>query len=122
MDKHVTIIGILYIVFGILGLLAGFIVFVVLAGSGIVSGDETAFVVTSGIGAIVGGILVVMSIPEIIGGIFLMQRKEWARIMVLVLSFISLLSIPFGTALGGYAIWALMKEETIRLFRPSGTP
>ena len=30
----------------------------------------------------------------------------------------NLISIPFGTALGIYAIWALMKDETIRLFRP----
>ncbi|MFN0157898.1 MAG: hypothetical protein ACKVRP_07485 [Bacteroidota bacterium] len=117
MEKHISIIGILYIVFGVLGLLAGFIVFVALAGSGVLSGDEEAFVITSGIGAIIGGIIVVLSVPAIVGRIFLLQKKEWARILILILSFLNLLSIPFGTALGGYSIWALMNDETIRLFR-----
>ncbi len=121
MEKHVTIVGVLYIVFGALGLLIALVVFVVLAGSGIVSGDETAMAVTTGIGSIIAMIIAFLAIPEIIGGVFLLKRKEWARIFVLILSFFNLLSIPFGTILGGYAIWVLMKDETIRLFQPSTT-
>jgi hypothetical protein len=118
MDKHVRVIGILYIVLSALGLLTGFLLVAILAGSGAISGDRTAMLVTSGVGVIIGGIILVFSVPGLIGGIYLLQNKEWARILVLVLSFINLISIPFGTALGIYAIWALMKDETIRLFRP----
>jgi len=37
----------------------------------------------------------------------LMQREEWARTLTLIVSFIALLNIPFGTALGIYSLWAL---------------
>ena len=121
METHVSIVGVLYIVFGALGLLIALGVFVILAGGGILSGDETAMAVTTGIGFIVAIIIALLAIPEIIGGVFLLKRKEWARIFVLILSFLNLLSIPFGTILGGYAIWVLMKDETIRLFQPSAT-
>jgi len=59
-----------------------------------------------------------MSIPGIVGGIGLLKRKYWARILILVLCFLSLLSIPFGTALGIYGIWILLKSETVEIFNP----
>lgn len=116
MDKHITIIGILYIVFGVLGLLAAGIILVVIAGSGLVSGDPEAMAITSIVAIAVSGFLAIISVPGIIGGIFLLKRKPWARIFVLVLGFLNLIDIPFGTALGIYTIWALMNEETISLF------
>jgi len=117
LDKHITNIGILYIVFGVLGLLAAGIILVVLAGGGIISGDPEAMAITSIVATVISGFLAIVSVPGIIGGIFLLQRKPWARIFVLVLGFLNLIDIPFGTALGIYTIWALMNEETISLFR-----
>ncbi|MBU1319930.1 MAG: hypothetical protein KKH67_12140 [candidate division Zixibacteria bacterium] len=116
MDKHITIIGILYIVFGVLGLLAAGVILVVIAGSGLVSGDPEAMAITSIVAIAVSGFLAIISVPGIIGGIFLLKRKPWARIFVLVLGFLNLIDLPFGTALGIYTIWALMNDETIRLF------
>ncbi|MBU2624725.1 MAG: hypothetical protein KKG33_04085 [candidate division Zixibacteria bacterium] len=116
MDKHITIIGILYIVFGVLGLLAAGIILVVIAGSGLVSGDPEAMAITGIVAIAVSGFFAIISVPGIIGGIFLLKRKPWARIFVLVLGFLNLIDLPFGTALGIYTIWALMNDETIRLF------
>ena len=48
--------------------------------------------------------------------ISLIKRKEWGRIMVLVVSFFNLINFPLGTALGIYSIIILMKEETAKLF------
>ena len=67
---------------------------------------------------IVGPALLLFALPSLIGGIGLFNRKAWARILILILSFLSLLSIPFGTALGIYGIWTLLKDETIELFNP----
>ena len=43
----------------------------------------------------------------------LMQRDHWARVVVLVLAFVSLFTnIPFGTALGIYTMWVLLPVES----------
>jgi hypothetical protein len=119
MEKHVQIIGILYIVLGCLGIVPGAIAFTALAGAGILSGDAQALAITGGIGTAVALFLFTVSVPGIVGGTYLLKRREWARVMVLVLGFLNLLSIPFGTALGVYTIWALMRDETRPLFHPA---
>jgi len=48
------------------------------------------------------------------GGWGLMQREPWARILLLVLAFISLINIPFGTALGVYTLWVLLPGPSQR--------
>ncbi len=44
----------------------------------------------------------------------LYERQQWARILGLVIGFLALLRIPFGTALGIYTIWVLLPEESGR--------
>ena len=58
----------------------------------------------------------ILSIPSIIGGIALYKRQAWGRILALVLCLLSLISIPFGTALGIYGIWTLLQDKTVELF------
>jgi hypothetical protein len=41
-----------------------------------------------------------------------MQREPWARVMALVLGFISLFNLPFGTALGVYTLWVLLPAQS----------
>jgi phage shock protein PspC (stress-responsive transcriptional regulator) len=117
MEEHVKILGILYIAFSAFGLIIAFIVFVAVTGGGLISGDETAIAITSIVGIAVAAILVLLSAPGIIGGMGLLKRQSWARILVLVLGVINLINIPFGTALGIYTIWALTHRETEALFR-----
>ena len=120
MQSHVTILAALYIGFSILGLLGAFFVFSGLALGGALSGDLAAFGATAGIGAFIAGFILLISVPGLIGGIGLLKRREWARILVLVLGFINLINIPFGTILGAYSIWVLIKPETADLFsRPT---
>jgi len=47
-----------------------------------------------------------------IAGWGLMQRETWARVVKLVLSFISLFNIPFGTAIGVYTMWVLLPGQS----------
>jgi hypothetical protein len=42
----------------------------------------------------------------------LFERESWARMLGLVLGFLALVRIPFGTALGIYTLWALLPEES----------
>jgi len=41
-------------------------------------------------------------------GMGLTRRAPWGRTVALVMSFISLLNLPFGTALGIYTLWVLL--------------
>lgn len=47
-----------------------------------------------------------------IAGWGLMQRESWARVIALVLGFISLFNIPFGTAVGVYTLWVLLPAQS----------
>jgi hypothetical protein len=119
MEKHVTVLGILYIAFSALGLLLAIIIFTAVVGGGIISGDSEAIAITSIVGPAVALFFVLLSAPGLIGGIYLLKHRPWARILVLVLGFINLIEIPIGTALGIYTIWVLFKDETVDLFTSS---
>jgi hypothetical protein len=116
MQQHVTVLGALYIAFSALGIVGAIVIFIVVAGSGLISGDHTAIAVTALVGTFVAGFILCLSIPGLIGGIGLLYRKEWARILVIILGFLNLLNIPFGTILGIYTIWALMRPEMVQYF------
>jgi len=49
-----------------------------------------------------------------IAGWGLTKRETWARIFTLVLAFISLFNVPFGTAIGIYSLWVLLPSESQR--------
>jgi hypothetical protein len=42
----------------------------------------------------------------------LLNREPWARIMALVLGFLALIHVPFGTALGVYTLWVLLPADS----------
>jgi len=117
MDKHVDIISILWIVSGSLGILLAIFIFWLLWGITFIPniGYEASYILRM-IATWVSIFLAVFSAPEIIGGIGLLRRKEWGRILVLVVSFFNIINFPLGTALGVYSFIILLKEETVRLF------
>ncbi|HLP46667.1 MAG TPA: PspC domain-containing protein [Candidatus Deferrimicrobium sp.] len=116
MEEHIKILGILYLAFSAVGLIAAFALFIIISGGGLISGDNTVITITTVVGTAIAGILFILSIPGIIGGMGLLKKQNWARILVLVLGIIDLINIPFGTALGIYTIWVLTNKETEALF------
>ena len=38
----------------------------------------------------------------------LLHREPWARICTIILAFLALFNVPFGTALGIYSLWVLL--------------
>jgi len=96
---------------GGLRLLIGMLVFVAVGGGGLVSGDPEARGITAVVGSVIALALTPGAVARIVGGIALLMRKPWARVLVLVLAVLDLLSIPIGTLVGIYTIWVLLQDE-----------
>src|SRR5262245_55302063 len=129
MDTHVRVIAWLHIAMGLLGALAGLAFLLFFGGlAGMVGLSETspdarvAVPILGGIGGLIFFGALALSLPGIIAGVGLLRFRPWARILTIILSAIHLLNVPFGTALGIYALWALTKPETEALFRASAYP
>lgn len=118
MQDHVKIIGILWVILGALSLCVALVVFLILFGIAEIPGlDDISPGVLRVIGLVVSSFLALLGLPKIIGGLGLIRHKEWARILMLVISFLSLFNVPFGTALGIYSLIILFNPETVRLFQ-----
>jgi hypothetical protein len=115
MEKHLTALSALFAALGVCGVLVAGVVLVALTGGGLLSGDRVALLVTSGIGMAIAGLLVVLSLPALVAGIGLYQRRPWSRLLGLILACLQLLNLPVGTVLGVYALWVLLHEDTARL-------
>lgn len=117
MEKHINVVAILHIGFSILGLLIGGVLFTLFVLLGSFIQEPDAQVVFGIIAKVVMVVLVVLSIPGIIAGIGLLKRKEWARILTLILSVLDLINFPIGTAVGVYSIWALVQPDVVEQFK-----
>lgn len=121
MEKHVSILGIIYIVYSAFSLLAAAALFFTLVGAGAISGDEEAFAVTTIIAIVLSSFLTVTALPGLLGGIGLLKYQPWARWLLLILGFINLLNFPIGSVLGAYTIWALSNDDMIKHYKAKMT-
>lgn len=117
MSKHITFVGALHIGFGILKLISAVALFFLFAfiQSSVADVDIAStvfdlFKILVPVLVLLGGVL------GIVGGIGLFSYQQWARILIIVLSALNCLSVPIGTAKGVYSIWALLQDDTIKLF------
>jgi len=123
MEKNAQVMGILWVVYGVMSLVGGIIVLVGLLLVAQIPEihweiGELGPQIVRIIGVSLGSFLSLLGVLKIVGGLGLLRHGEWARILIMVLSFLSLVNIPFGTALGIYSIVYLMKPEMIELFKP----
>ncbi len=56
-------------------------------------------------------VILLVAIPSIIGGWGMLAEKKWAMVLILVLGCLKLFSFPFGTALGIYTIWVYAEDH-----------
>lgn len=129
MKKHIELLGILHIVFHSLGLIIAIVVLLLMGGGLILScertfvrGFDTVITIYRFLATGILSMILFFSVAGIIGGIGLLKMRPWGRILALIVGFVLLIRIPFGTALGIYTIWALMNDKTIELFRQAGKP
>ena len=122
MATHVKVLGIIYIVMGALGVLGALAVLLLFGGlAGIAGGvadpdARVAIPILGGLGGFLFLLVLVLSLPAVIAGVGLLQFKPWGRILGIIMSAISLVNVPIGTAIGIYGLWALLNRETELLF------
>ena len=117
MRKHVSVVAVIQIAFGALGLIGALALNLVFdfAGS-FVHDDEVATMVMNAMKLILPITIGFFSVLKLVGGIGLLCYKNWARYFVIVLAAIGCLNIPIGTLIGVYSLWVLLQDETIKLF------
>jgi hypothetical protein len=110
-ERHYRIVAILHIVYACLGMLLGLFAAAILLGLSVLPGlaghsvHEFMILRVLGISAI--AVTVLTTFPAFIGGIGLLKRQPWARILLLIVAVFDLASFPLGTAIGIYTLWAL---------------
>ena len=114
-DTHARVAAWLHIAMGALAvsLLALFgLLFGAFGALGVTEGGIHAgiFGWLAGLGAVI--LLVVMAFPalEILGGVLLLQGNPAGRVITIVFSVLGLINIPFGTVVGVYSLWALLRD------------
>ena len=122
MEQHIKVLSVLYIIMGILGIVVAVAFLLLGAGAAatILSQEQgpDAQVGAAWAGGCITAIAVLlglMSIPSILTGWGLSQRKSWARILGIILAVLSLPSFPIGTAIGVYALVILFNDESKRI-------
>jgi hypothetical protein len=115
-DTHVRVAAWLHIALGVLwvcvlaffGLFFGAMgAFVGAAASG---SDAGVLAWIAGFGASLLLFLLVFPVLEIVGGALLLKGSTAGRVITIVFSILELVNIPFGTIVGVYSLWALLRE------------
>ncbi|HQZ40712.1 MAG TPA: hypothetical protein PLH72_16900 [Vicinamibacterales bacterium] len=124
MKRHVDFLAWLHIAWGIVFLL------VALAGGALAAGALAISMGTSPVqpaspmaARLTAFTLLVVSVLALLWGALhlwigraLGAYRPWARLLALGLAVVNLVLLPFGTALGAYACWVLLKDEGRRVF------
>jgi hypothetical protein len=112
LQHHLPMVGMLWIVVGVLLLLCALPILLV--------GNVAHFVINDNpfpgiLGPVVlsalGGSLLLIAVGGILVGWGLRNHEPWARSVAVVLAILALFHPPFGTALGIYTLWVLLSDE-----------
>jgi hypothetical protein len=119
---QVDLLGILFIIWGLLTVLVGLSTLALGAGavaliaSSSHGGSHVAAGVTAALFLVLAAMAIVWGAAHVAIGIPLRRRRPSARILALVLGSVDLVLLPYGTALGCYALYVLLSERGKALF------
>jgi hypothetical protein len=116
LPTHVNVLGWMYILGHVLFVILGVMMYFLLRGIGVITDDYTAMRILSIVGIFLMVVLTTLGIPGILAGVGLLQRKQWGRILSLVVAFFSLINVPLGTILGIYTYIVLLPAEASDYF------
>ena len=123
MSSHIDLVGVLFLLWGLLTTLVGLstlalgIGAIALVASGTPGGGgQFAAGITAAAFTALALVAILWGVAHIVVGVPLRRRRHWSRVAALVLGSVDLVLLPYGTALGCYALWVLLNEEGKKLF------
>lgn len=126
MKRHVDFLSWLHLAWGVIFLLVALAAGALAVGAFAISRGSGPVEVASPMAArvtgvtlmVLSGIALLWAALHIWIGRALGAYRPWARLLALGLAVVNLVLLPFGTALGAYACWVLLKDEGRKLFGP----
>lgn len=127
MKRHVQFLATLYLAWGAIFALVSVAGFALAAGAFAIAGSngpvhlgsEMAARLTGVTITVVSLIALVWAILHLAVGRQLKRLRPSARLMSIGLAVGNMILLPFGTALGAYSLWVLLKDEGRKLFEGS---
>ena len=120
MRAHLRLLGVLQITWGAIGLLLGVATLLLAVGAVAIGMMNTGEPVAAGVTGLTFGIfaaaLLLGGAANAWAGRALRRQESAGRSAVLWLTVPNLFVLPFGTALGIYALWVLLHNETRAVF------
>lgn len=124
MKRHADFLSVLYLAWGAIFTIVGLAGLALTAGAIAIARDSGPVRVGSDLAASLTAVtLGMLAVIALLWGVLhlwlgaaLRRYQPWARLLSLGLAVINLVLFPFGTALGGYALWVLLTDEGRRLY------
>lgn len=125
MDRHVVLLGVVARLWGALAALVGVSLLLLAAGAvaelldpvgpiaGVAAGVAVGVFAAGGLFALAWGG------AHLWAAAMLARLRPSGRLLMLALAAVNLLVLPFGTALGIYALWVLLSPDVHRRFSPA---
>ena len=118
-SSHVDFLAVLFIIWGALTALIGASTLALGIGAAALigaasrhgSGGAFAAGVTAAAFTTLATIALLWGVAHMAVGVPLRRRRHWARLAALMLGSVDLVLLPYGTALGSYALWTLLKGK-----------
>ena len=112
-DTHVRVAAWLHIALGVLWVC-------ILAFFGLFFGAMGALVGATASGSDAG--VLAFPVLEIVGGVMLLSGSTAGRVITILFSVLELINVPFGTVVGIYSLWALLREIPQPMIVQPGVP
>jgi hypothetical protein len=117
-QTHVRLLGLLWLAYSAFNTVVGVVLYVIantLFAHGRLGAPDSQTFFLRPLLSVIAILVLAKAALGFIAGWGLLQRDKWARVLVLVLAFISLFTnIPIGTALGIYTMWVLLSSDSER--------
>jgi hypothetical protein len=124
-ERHVRLLHILVGLWGGLAILVGVSMLLLAAGAwaefreSLGTAVEFAAGLTTVIFAGIAAFALLWGGTHVWAATLLRRHRPLGRVLTLALALANLLVLPFGTALGVYALWILLTDQGRRLFEPA---